>query len=179
MITKDEISAVGTLQKTHALKGELNMLLDIDSEYLTSGNPAIIEIDGIYVPFYAESVRPKGSFSFLVKFDGIDSEEKAKALVNKTVYALRTKLKEFLEENYDEDVALYDDLMGWTVEDDRYGVIGKITDIDTNTINELLLVENNEGDIIYLPFTEDFIKEVDEDGKVLRMSLPEGMIDLN
>lgn len=64
MITKDEISAVGTLQKTHALKGELNMLLDIDSEYLTSGNPAIIEIDGIYVPFYAESVRPKGASLF-------------------------------------------------------------------------------------------------------------------
>lgn len=179
MITKDEISAVGTLQKTHALKGELNMLLDVDQEYLTSGNPAIINIDGIYVPFYTESIRPKGSFSFLVKFDGIDSEEKAKALVNKTVYALRTKLKEFLEENYDEDVALYDDLLGWTVEDERYGVIGKITDIDTNTINELLLVENNEGEVIYLPFTEDFIKEVDEDSKVLRMSLPEGMIDLN
>lgn len=179
MITKDEISAVGSLQKTHALKGELNLLLDLDPDYLQSGNPAIIDIDGIFTPFYAESVRPKGSFSYLVKFEGIDSEEKAKLLVNKTVYALRAKLKEFISEYYDEDVALYDDLVGWTVEDESHRVIGKIIDIDTNTINELLLVEDKDGNTVYLPFNEDFIREVNEEDHCIRMSLPEGLIDLN
>ena len=50
MITEGEITSVGKLLKTHALKGEMNMMLDIDPGYLEEGNPAILDIDGIYVP---------------------------------------------------------------------------------------------------------------------------------
>lgn len=179
MIKESEITAVGKLQKTHALRGELNVLLDIDPEYLVAGNPAIIDIDGIYVPFFAESIRPKGHFSFLVKFDGIDSEFEAKKLVNKSVYALRDKLKEFISENYDEEYALYDDLIGFEIEESGHGVIGKVVEIDSNTENELFLVETPDGDTIYIPLTEDFIDEIDEDARVIRMSLPDGLLDLN
>lgn len=179
MITKEEITAVGRLQKTHALKGELNVLLDIDPEYVGAGLPVIIDIDGIYVPFYAESLRPKGNFSYLVKFDGVDSEFEAKKLVNKTIYALRDKLKEYLTDHYEEDYALYDDLIGWQVEDSEEGVVGKIVEIDSNTENELFIVETPEGNTIYIPLTEDFIDEVDEKSKIIRMTLPEGLIDLN
>ncbi len=179
MITEDEITSVGKLLKTHALKGELNMLLDIDPGYLEEGNPAILDIDGIYVPFYAESVRTKGSFSFLVKFDGIDSEIEAKKLVNKTVYALRYRLKEYMLENYDEEYALYDDLVGYTIEEIDNGVIGKVVEIDTNTENELFIVETPEGNTVYIPLTEDFIEKMDEDSKTITMRLPDGLLDLN
>lgn len=179
MITKDEITSVGKLQKTHALRGELNILLDIDPEYLSSGNPAIIDIDGIYVPFYAESIRPKGHFSYLVKFDGIDSEFEAKKLVNKTIFALRDKLKDFISENYDEQCTLYDDLIGCMIEDAQQGEIGKVVEIDSNTENELFLVETPKGEIVYIPLTEDFIEEIDEDSKIIRMNLPSGLIELN
>lgn len=179
MITEEEITQVGKLLKTHALKGEMNVMLDIDPEYLTAGNPAVLDIDGIYVPFYAVSVRPKGSFSYLVKFDGIDSEIEARGLVNKTVYALRKELKNFMEEEYDEEYALYDDMIGWDVEDSEKGLIGKITDIDTNTENELLIVETPSGDIVYVPLAEDLISEIDEEGGRIVMNLPEGLLDLN
>lgn len=179
MIKEEEISAVGKLQKTHALKGELNVMLDIDPEYLESGNPAIIDIDGIFVPFYAESVRSKGSFSYLVKFDGIDSEFEARKLVNKTVYAVKDKLKEYLEDNYDDEYALYDDLIGCTIVDVETGVIGKVVDIDSNTENELFIVETPEGNIVYIPLTEDFIKEIDEANRTILMTLPDGLLDLN
>lgn len=179
MIKEEEITSVGKLLKTHALKGELNMLLDIDAGYLEEGNPAILDIDGIYVPFYAESVRTKGSFSFLVKFEGIDNEIEAKKLVNKTVYALRDRLKDFMLENYDEEYALYDDLIGWTIKDTEAGVIGKIVEIDTNTENELFIVETTDGNTVYIPLTEDFIEKIDEDNKTITMRLPEGLLDLN
>lgn len=179
MIKEEEISAIGKLQKTHALKGELNVMLDIDPEYLESGNPAIIDIDGIFVPFYAESVRSKGSFSYLVKFDGIDSEFEARKLVNKTVYAVKDKLKEYLEDNYDDEYALYDDLIGCTIVDVETGVIGKVVDIDSNTENELFIVETSEGNIVYIPLTEDFIKEIDEANRTILMTLPDGLLDLN
>lgn len=179
MIKEEEITSVGKLLKTHALKGELNMMLDIDPKYLEEGNPAILDIDGIYVPFYADSVRTKGTFSYLVKFEGIDSEFEAKRLVNKTVYALRGHLKDFMLDNYDEEYALYDDLLGYTIIDTDAGVIGKVEEIDTNTENELFIVETPEGNTVYIPLTEDFIEKIDEDNKTITMQLPEGLLDLN
>lgn len=179
MITEEEITAVGKLLKTHALKGELNVMLDIDPGYLEEGNPAVLDIDGIYVPFYADSIRTKGSFSYLVKFDGIDSEVEAKKLVNKTLFALRAPLKEFMLDNYDEEYALYDDLIGWSIRDIDGGVIGKVMEIDTNTENELFIVETPEGKTVYIPLTEDFIEKMDEESKTVHMRLPDGLLDLN
>lgn len=179
MIREEEISSVGKLLKTHALKGELNVMLDIDPGYLEEGNPAILNIDGIYVPFYAESVRTKGNFSYLVKFEGIDSEIEAKKLVNKTIYALRDRLREFMLDNYDEEYALYDDLIGWTILDSDNGMVGKIVDIDTNTENELFIVDTPDGRTVYIPLTEDFIEKMDEESKTIFMNLPEGLLDLN
>lgn len=179
MIREEEISAVGKLLKTHALKGELNMMLDIDPAYFDEGNPVILDIDGIFVPFYADSLRTKGSFSYLVKFEGIDSEIEAKKLVNKTVYALRERLKEFMLENFDEEYALYDALIGWTIDDEDAGEIGKVVDIDTNTENELFIVETPDGKTIYIPLTEDFIVRMDEDSRKILMRLPSGLLDLN
>lgn len=179
MIKIEEITTVGKLQKTHALKGELNVLLEIDPDYFSSGNPAIIDIDGIFVPFFAETVRQKGSFSYLMKFEGIDSELEARKLVNSTVYALRDKLKEYMSETHDEEFALYDDMIGWTIEDSVSGSIGKVVDIDTNTENELFIVETSEKNIVYIPLTEDFINKIDEDSHTIHMSLPSGLLDLN
>lgn len=179
MIRQEEITAVGKLQKTHALRGELNILLDIDVDYLEDGNPAILDIDGIFVPFYAESIRPKGSFSYLVKFDAIDSEFEAKKLVNKTVYALRDRLKEYLASIGEDEYALYDDLIGWNVEDTEAGRIGTIVEIDSNTENELFIVETPGGDTVYIPLTEDFIEKIDEDSKTIFMNLPAGLTDIN
>ncbi|MDE6342957.1 MAG: ribosome maturation factor RimM [Muribaculaceae bacterium] len=179
MIREEELTAVGKLLKTHALKGEMNMLLDIDPEYIEENNPVVLDVDGIYVPFYAESIRPKGNFSYLVKFEGISSEIEAKKFVNKTVYALRDRLKEFMLDNYDEEYALYDDLIGWTIEDTELGEIGKVAEIDTNTENELFIVETPDGNRIFIPLTEDFIVEMNEDEKKILMQLPSGLIDLN
>lgn len=179
MINDDELYPVGKLQKTHALKGELNVLLDISPDYFESGNPAILEIDGIYVPFYLESLRPKGSFSYLVKFEGIDSEFEAKQLVNKTVFALRDKLKEFMSDVDDDDYLLLDEFVGWTIKDKEAGEVGTIMEIDTNTENQLFIVMTPEGKTVYIPFTEDFIEEMDQDNRVILMSLPEGLIGLN
>lgn len=179
MIKEDEISAIGKLQKTHALKGELNVLLDIEPEYLQEGNPAIIDIDGIYVPFYAESIRPKGNFSYLVKFQGIDSEFEARKFVNKVVFALRDKLKDFISENYDEDFELLDELIGYEIEDTEFGKIGKVVDIDTNTENQLFIVETPSGKTIFIPLAEDFILEMDRSEKKILMDLPQGLLDLN
>lgn len=175
MIKKEDIVEIGKFQKTHALKGELNALLDVDEGYIDDGNPLIVEMDGIFVPFYAESVRPKGSESFLIKLKDIDSSDSAREFVNKSVYGLRIDLLDYFD---DPEMELKEDFLDFVIIDSIAGEVGKIVDIDDSTDNVLFIVETPEGKTIYIPVAEEFITSIDRDRMRVEMTLPEGLLDL-
>lgn len=176
MIREEDTIVVGKFQKTHALKGELNAILDVDPEYFLEGNPLIVKNDGILVPFFAESVRNKGKISYLVKIDNIDSEEKARQFVNQEIRMLKSDAEEWLD---DESLENDDELIGYSVIDLESGkVIGKIIHIDHSTDNVLFIVEDR-GEEIFIPASEDFIVNIDDDTESLNMKLPEGLVDIN
>ncbi len=180
MIEEKQLTEIGKFQKTHALKGELNALLDIEPEFLTEGNAIIIDIDGIYVPFYCENIRNKGTFSYLVKLEGINSESEAKPFVNKIIYALKEAVAEFANNtDSSDDVVFLDDLVGYDILDDVLGLIGKIKEVDDTTDNVLFIVESPEGEKIYIPAVEELISSIDSDSRCVEMNLPEGLLDLN
>lgn len=176
MIKKEDITAVGKFQKTHALKGELNMISDIDPQYFLDGNPLIIEDDGILVPFFVESVRPKGSTSYLVKISGINSEEDASSFVNKEVNMLRKDADDWIDLSLPEE---YEYMYYYVVDTSTGKSIGRIIDVEDSTTNILFIVEKFDGDEILIPATEDFIKEIDEDNNLIKMDIPEGLLDIN
>ena len=176
MILPEDIIAIGKFQKTHALKGELNMISDIDPEYFIEGNPIILDDDGILVPYYIESVRPKGSTSYLVKLKGINSEEEASQFVNKEISVLKRDAEEWL----DDELVDTNNLKGFRILDsETRKEIGVLENIDDSTSNLLFIVKEENGNEIFIPANEDFITEIDEEEKIIRMNLPDGLIDLN
>lgn len=189
MIEEKELIEGGKILKPHGLKGELNVYIEYDADILLEDFPLIFEIDGIFVPFYAESVRPKGSFASLVKIEGIDDVESARAFVNKTLYFRKKDVAQFLQLDEDELIT-EDDFIGWKVFDQQQGYLGRVEDLDCSTENMLLIVrpdtyneEDAESNLIYIPFNDDFIIEViqesnSEDSELI-LDLPEGLIDLN
>ncbi len=176
MINKEDIVEIGRFQKTHALKGELNALLDIDGDYFVDGHALIVSIDGIFVPFYADTVRPKGSESYLVKLNGVDTQEQAQQFVNKEIYGLRENLVDYYD---DPDLEMVDDFIGYKIMDSSLGEVGKVVDVDDSTANVLLIVESPDGRRIFVPVAEEFINAVDEHKQVIETSLPDGLINLN
>lgn len=179
MIQRQELTAVGKFQKTHALKGELNAVLEIDPAFLEEGNAIVVDVDGIFVPFFASSVRPKGATSFLIKLDGIDSGDEADPFVNKTIYALTRELAPFMD--VDEDEITDDDgLVGYKVVDKSSGSeIGEILAVDSSTENLLFVVETSDGEEVFIPAVEEFVDSVDDDSHSIFVSLPDGLLDLN
>ena len=176
MITQEEVYPIGKIQKTHALKGELNMIIDIDPEYFLEGNPLIVDIDGILVPHYVDSIRKKGSTSYLVKIEGVEKEEDALPFVNKEVYMLKKDLEDWVDEDFIDS----ESLIGFQIFDSENGKkIGEIIHIDDSTSNILWIVESDKGDEIYIPASEEFIKEIDENNRAIKMMLPDGLVDLN
>lgn len=187
MITVNETIEIGKFLKTHGLKGELNAQLEIDAEFLTMPDVAVIvDVDGILVPFFIESVRPKGHFSSLVKIENVDSEEDARSFVNKIIRARHEDVKAF-EDEYDsedgeneENGAYADDFIGFTIKLAADGqTIGEITDLDLSTANALFVVGSPGGENFLIPASGDFITEADMENHILTMDLPEGLLEVN
>lgn len=61
----------------------------------------------------------------------------------------------------------WQDLVGFEIEDDGR-VVGKIAQVDESTINTLAIMEDER----MIPLHEDFIVEIDEDARILRVNLP-------
>ncbi|MEE1021855.1 MAG: ribosome maturation factor RimM [Muribaculaceae bacterium] len=183
MITPDSIEEIGKFLKTHALKGELNAQLDIDASFIDPDTPLIVSLEGIFVPFFPESVRPKGHFASLVKLQGVDSEEEARRFVNLPIFARKADVEDFLgdddgEEGADEG-AYADDLIGFSIVDAGSGdVIGIVEDVDYTTVNTLFIVDAG-GETLYIPASPDFITAINPEEEVIEMSLPDGLVDLN
>lgn len=190
MIRKEEIIEAGKFFKPHGLKGEINVLCGYDSDILDNGYPIIVDIDGIFVPFYAESVRPK-HYAALVKLDGVDSKDEVSRFVNKDFYLMRRDVSEYLDIPEDE-LEKELDLIGYKVYDKSAGYVGEVTDTQDLIDYILLEVTNPETDEVYnIPFVDEYItgiidpdQEEDdaEDAPAsgeIHFNLPEGMLDIN
>lgn len=171
MITDADVALAGNTLKPHGINGELVAAFDdgISPESLSC---LIFKVDGIYVPFFVKSWRPKGHEYTLLSIDGLNNETEAESLASQDFYALRNELPETAAG--DDDGLYVSDLIGWTVEDDSTPV-GKITDYDDSTSNLLLMLERADGSTLIVPLAEDLIEEVDNDRKVLVMNLPKGL----
>ena len=178
MIEEKDLTPVGKFLKTHALKGELNVVLDIDDDYFAEGFPLIVDMEGAFVPFYAESVRGKGPSASLIKIEGIDNVDEARLLVNQIIYADKEHLKEFLGEE-GEGLLLEDDIVGFRVVDERVGEIGIIDRVDSTTENVLFIVRTPDGEEVYIPAADDFVAAIDEEKREVITTLPDELIQLN
>ena len=77
-----------------------------------------------------------------------------------------------------EDGVVYlEDLVGYALYDGERKV-GLISGYDDSTDNVLFIVDNGIGDTILVPAADDLIDEIDEEQAIVRMSLPDGIIDL-
>jgi 16S rRNA processing protein RimM len=172
MIRKNDVFPIGKLYKPHGISGEITFAFTSDVFDRTESSYWILDMDGILVPFFVESYRFKSGETALVKFEGIDSEQKAKELSNKEVYyPVKFADKEA------EQVDSWDFYIGFSVYDEKAGYIGEITEVDDSTANVLFTLVH-DGREILMPVAEEFFTEIDLENREMHVTLPEGLIDL-
>jgi len=133
-------------------------LHDISTQDLDLSEPVFIEFDGLPVPFFIESIQPKGSSKAIVRLTDVSCLEDAEEIVGRAV---------FLEGEWEDEDE--EDFTGWTVLD-KGRKVGTVTGTEPIPGNFCLYV----GDIM-IPLHEDFVLEANEDQKVLNLDLPEGL----
>lgn len=177
MILRDELIAIGRYNKPHGVAGEISATIDVDIDTLKELSCLVSDIDGIFVPFFVNSCRPKSQETVLLTIDGISSEKEVTRLVNRDIYALK---RDYRQESIDNDADGYplDYFIGFELQDADGNRIGEITDVDEQTENAIFIVDR-EGAELMVPATDELIVEFDLDKKVMVMDLPHGLLDLN
>lgn len=175
MIRRDELIQIGQFNKPHGIEGEITASVNYDFDDLSAFSCLIVEIDGIFVPFFVTNVRTKSSQTILLKIDGINDEREASMLVNKEIYVLNSEFN--ATEVFDDDEMPVDILVGYEMIQEGNS-IGHISDIEDSTANVLFVVKNADGKELLIPAVDDFIDSIDTENKQIHMSLPLELINL-
>ena len=101
------------------------------------------------------------------KFEGIDSELKAKNIIGKTIYA-NTKAD-------DEINLIASDLIGFDVITDTDDSVGELKDVMWLPANDVYVVFNGEKEIL-IPIVNEFVLSVDYDKKEILIANIDGLI---
>lgn len=177
MITDSMIVGIGSFGKPHGVSGEINLIIDGDIDVM-SLSCIILKINGINVPFFFESVRPRGNGNYLVKIEDIDSEARVSTLVNEVVYALSDEVDDQVDGDDDGDGFYASDFIGYSVSTEDGSLSGVIMDVDDATDNYLFVVRTTDGRQVLIPVADEFIVDIDTDNKKLDLELPEGLLGL-
>ena len=170
MIRAEEVYKIGRLGKAHGIKGEVTMQVDDDIFDCTEAEYLVLELDNIMVPFFIEEYFFKSDTQAVIKFEGIDTLERAKELANVNVFFPVSVMQEYNRNaGADEKALSYPMLIGFKVND-----IGKIAYIDNQTAN--IMFELEDGTLI--PASEELIEDIDIENKQIKMTIPEGLLDI-
>lgn len=180
MICRDELIEVGKVLKTHGVNGEMSTLFTVDGfeDFVKPGSCLLFDMDGIIVPFFVASCRPRGHESLLITLDGEDTQQQASAFVGKCVYMSSDDVPEVLDDEEGEGVYA-SDLIGYRAIDTDGTEIGEIRDIDDNTENVLFVVsrEDDSKDVL-IPAVAEMINDIDSDSHTVIFNLPQGLLNI-
>ena len=174
MIDKSSCTNIGECVKQHGTKGELVIRLNpklsietIDTDFL------FFELDGGLVPFKIDTIRTKNSDDLLVSFFDTENENTLKRLISSQVFAKNADLQ-FDVSNKDDLTSFID----WVAKDKNSRELGKIVDVIEITNNPLFVIDK-QGSELLIPANDDLVSDIDEENRIITLSLPEGLLDMN
>ena len=159
---------VGFLRRAHGVRGEMIMDLHTDfPERFQSGRELVIGEDRRAMTL--SSVRPHAK-GMLVKFNGVETPEAAGQFRNQWVYVKATDVPDLPEGK------LYQhELFGFHVIDENGDSLGELVEILETGANNVYVVRDDKGKELLLPAIPSVILELDEERRVMRVHLLEGL----
>ncbi len=163
---------IGKLNSTHGIKGELKMMLWCDGiDYLKQFKVLYLDNKGER-PLIISWVRAQKNLA-VIKFEGIDSIEKAEEIKGRIVYGNRNDV------SIDENSNYIADLIGCRIVDiDTEEEYGEVTDVVNYGSCDIYDVKSNKKHTL-IPAIPDIVKEIDVDHQLIRIKKMKGLFDEN
>lgn len=170
---KEEFFYLGKIVRKYSFKGEVLIKLDTDEpELYTELESVFVDFNNNLIPFFIEQSGLHKSTLLRVRFEDVDTEQKAEEIIGLEVYLPLSFLPEL-----DDDQFYYHEITGFTAEDVNFGKIGIVKGVNDSTAQALFEIER-DGKQILIPVNDEFIKKVDKKNKTILLDTPEGLIEM-
>lgn len=164
---------VGKIKEAHGLKGEFWAVIfdknfedprDVDRIAVGPGDQPDRE--------FADATLRTSAKGVIARTAELTDRNQAEALINQFLFVPEDAVAIPIEDDPE-----YTSLLGFELFDGevRVGVVDSFTEI-----KEQILVHVKEGDEIFdIPFHDDFLDDILDDQRHIRMTLPEGLLEIN
>jgi len=167
--------SIGYTKKTKGVKGELKIKVeDIYLEDFLNSDVVFLLQHKKEMPFFIEKISNEKEL--LLKLEDIDSKETAHDLTSKEMFLRESDISEKEEVEVESDL-VFGHLVNYQLEDETLGKVGEIAAILEYPQQEIAVVNFQEKEIL-IPLHEALILEINEESRVVRMDLPEGLLEL-
>ncbi|MAY82929.1 MAG: 16S rRNA processing protein RimM [Flavobacteriales bacterium] len=167
---------LGYISKIIGHKGELAFKLDVDSPSDYQGLDAVLiqmmPKDNSLIPFFISSAQIQSANILRVKMEGVDDASEAKKLVGKSIFLPLERLPKLSGNQF-----YFHEIIGYDVEDEVKGMIGKVDRVLEYPQSNLLSVLVNEREVL-IPILDATILGLDREKEIIKVKAPEGLIDL-
>ena len=169
---KEDCYFLGKLTRRHGLHGNVFLKLDTDQPEMYNKLDAIfVDINGLLVPFFVAKQSWSKGETLIVSFKN-SSESLVDQVVGKDVYLPLSGLPELTGNKF-----YYHEVVGFEIREEDGKMCGIIQTINDQT-GQHYFVLDLAGKQIVIPIIRDWILELNREEKFLRMSLPEGLMDV-
>ncbi len=170
---KENCYQVGHVTRTHGLKGEVTIFLDVDSaaDYAEMDS-VLLETKGQLIPYFIQNINIQRDSKAIVKFEGVTTIEQAKLLVGSVLF-----LPEDVLDELDNTQFYYHEIIDYQIVDVKQGELGKVATV-YDLPNQDLIAMTYRGREVLIPINDQMVLTIDREQKILNVNLPEGLIDV-
>jgi len=179
MINKNKWLTIGLITSCHGIKGQLKVksLSDFEERFLKPGMrwlqkenepPSKIEL--------ISGFKQPGKEIFIVKFQGINTRNRAEQLKKFKILVKTEKLPKLKKEEF--HLLELINLEVKTLENEKLKIIGKVVNLE-NEKNNLLVIKlfKNQKKVL-VPFVKEIVPLVDIKNNFLIINPPKGLLEL-
>jgi len=165
---------LGSLLKTSGVKGEIILKFNSDlPREIQKLESVLVEVDQKLVPFFIEEIKAKSGSTATCKFEGVNSEESASEFITSDVYITNAQLNT-LDIYVEKEI----NVAGYIVKDQNDAIIGEVIEFIEIPKNPLLNVKISNKEVL-IPAKDELIIEVDDDLRIIKLEIAEGLLDLD
>lgn len=166
-VTEPAFVLVGVLQKTHGVKGEIEMRILTDfPKRMRPGRKLYLGEEKSLIILKAS--RPKMNV-LLLSLEGYETPEEVKRLTNKDVFVAVRELPELPKGEY-----YHHQLLGLQVLTDGKP-FGELLEILETGANDVYVIKDLSGNERLLPVIPSVVKSIDLEKGIIEVEIPEGL----
>ncbi len=163
---------IGRIVAGFGLKGEVILKHALGKKTMLKGVETIFveQHKGSYLPYFVESSKAKDHEEMYVKLETIDTRESASRLTTRNVWLLDTDFRKLAGKSAPIS------LLGYHLVCEE-GDLGPVEEVIEQP-HQVLLRISLDGKEALIPLHEETLEKIDHAKKVVRVILPDGLLDI-